>query len=174
MKKARCFSLFPWIYFSTISLIDHHHFHVAAPSCFAFISSFLFLFHILQITFILHFHYFSSTHHFTLLFLPYINTFSSHSKTHSFIHFIFLSHHFLSIFLSHHFLYQFLHPFHLLCLSISFPFSLHPLVHSTFQARPRQKKNYREHHPPSPSLKLAFEIQETTSSIRSSHLHLTV
>ncbi|PRQ37363.1 hypothetical protein RchiOBHm_Chr4g0401731 [Rosa chinensis] len=54
MKKARCFSLFPWIYFSsTISLIDHHHFHVAAPSCFAFISSFLYLFHILQITFII-------------------------------------------------------------------------------------------------------------------------
>ncbi|PRQ38804.1 hypothetical protein RchiOBHm_Chr1g0333671 [Rosa chinensis] len=50
MKKARCFSLFPWIYFSsTISLIDHHHFHVAAPSCFAFISSFLYLFHILQV-----------------------------------------------------------------------------------------------------------------------------
>ncbi|PRQ58942.1 hypothetical protein RchiOBHm_Chr1g0364741 [Rosa chinensis] len=104
MKKARCFSLFPWIYFSsTISLIDHHHFHVAAPSCFASISSFLFLFHILQITFILHFHYFSSTHHFTLLFLPYINTFSSHSKISSFIHLIF----FVSPF-----------PFH-----FSFPFS---------------------------------------------------
>ncbi|PRQ50194.1 hypothetical protein RchiOBHm_Chr2g0130481 [Rosa chinensis] len=59
---------------------------------------------------------------FTLLSLPYINTFSSHSKTHSFIHFISLSHHFLSIFLSHHFLHTFLHPSHVLCLSISFPY----------------------------------------------------
>ncbi|PRQ40461.1 hypothetical protein RchiOBHm_Chr4g0436271 [Rosa chinensis] len=96
---------------------------------------------------------------FTLLSLPYINTFSSHSKKHSFIHFISLSHHFLSIFLSFHFpthsfihsiffvspfpfhfLSKFLHPSHLLCLSISFPFSLHPLVHSTFQAREKKKK----------------------------------
>ncbi|PRQ49733.1 hypothetical protein RchiOBHm_Chr2g0125211 [Rosa chinensis] len=64
-------------------------------------------------TFIIFFH--SSFHS---SFLPYINTFSFHSKTHSFIHFISLSHHFLSIFLSH----QFLHPSHLLCLSISSPY----------------------------------------------------
>ncbi|PRQ53320.1 hypothetical protein RchiOBHm_Chr2g0165231 [Rosa chinensis] len=54
---------------------------------------------------------------FTLLSLPYINTFSSHSKTYSFIHFISLSHHFLSIFP-----HTFLHPFHLLCLTISSPY----------------------------------------------------
>ncbi|PRQ59449.1 hypothetical protein RchiOBHm_Chr1g0370331 [Rosa chinensis] len=55
---------------------------------------------------------------FTLLFLPYINTFSSHSKTHSFIHSIF----FVSPF-----------PFH---------FSLHTLVLSfcIFKQREEKKK----------------------------------
>ncbi|PRQ17365.1 hypothetical protein RchiOBHm_Chr7g0194181 [Rosa chinensis] len=82
---------------SFLTLIHYHH----HPKTFHVLGCNHHVFSIITHTNILHFHYFSSTHHFTLLFLPYINTFSSHSKTSSFIHLIFFvspfPFHFLSI-----------------------------------------------------------------------------